>query len=250
MKRIQIETPEKIQFTYTISELGTRGIAYFIDVAIKFTIITITVIILLLTILEGIFVDSGVFDSQFYLVAAFFRIVWFILDWFYFVFFEVIWEGQSPGKKLMKIRVIRSNGEPLQFDTIVLRNLLRAVDSLPILHVFGFLVALIDKKTRRLGDIIADTIVVNEIAFNIKVPDFTVKLSNDEERIKHLNKKLTEDELFILRRYLNEKDKVPKEKRKEIAHNLAKQITLKLEIEYGDLDPEIFIERVYKEHGS
>lgn len=250
VRRIQLETPEKIQFSYNISELGTRGLAYLIDLAIKFTIITITVIILFLTIIESFFITSEMLDSNFNLIAAFFLIMWFLLDWFYFVFFEVIWEGQSPGKKLMKIRVIRSNGEPIQFDAIVLRNLLRSVDGFPVFHIFGFIVAFIDKKTRRLGDIVADTLVVNEIAFNIKEPDFSVKLSDDTERIKNLDKKLSEDELYILRRFLNEKDQVPKEKLESIAHNLASQISSKLKIEYGDLDPVIFIERVYKEHGS
>ena len=148
IKDIIIETPEKIRFSYHIAEIGTRIAAYIIDEIIQILII---VIIVLALVFSGYSSRTQVEEGLTNVTAAFLMIMVFLLRWFYFVLFEVIMEGQSPGKKMMRIRVICDNGDSLNFETIILRNFLRAVDGFPIIPLSGGFIALIDSKNRRLG---------------------------------------------------------------------------------------------------
>ena len=160
-------------------------------------------------------------------------------------------EGQSPGKKAMRIRVIKSNGGQLDFETIVLRNLLRAVDGFPLVHVVGGFIAMIDKLNRRLGDIVADTIVVNEIYFDLQEPDFYVNFKHKGLReIEEISYKLDEEELYILRRFLNDREKLPKHKQQEVAQRLAEQVKERLKLDERINDPIHYLERIYKYHGN
>lgn len=251
IREIIIETPEKIRFSYHIAEIGTRIAAYIVDEIIQILIVVIIVVPL---IVGGVFSYLAHWNENINnLTAAFLMIMIFLLRWFYFVFFEVIMEGQSPGKKAMRIRVIRDNGDSLDFETIVLRNFLRVVDGFPIIPLTGGFIGLIDAKSRRLGDIVANTVVVNEIQFNLTLPDFSVRLTRaqkDDLRYAYTNKRLSENELYIIRRFLNEYEKLPALKQLEIADNLAGQVRKRLGIEDDATNSLLFLERIYKQHGT
>lgn len=239
-----IETPEKIRFSYQIAEVGTRIAAYVIDQMIQ------TLIILAIIWLVFGSVSAGFAKSTTHLSAAFFFIILFLLRWFYFVLFEIIMEGQSPGKRMMRIRVLRDNGDSLDWETIIFRNFLRAVDDFPIVPLLGGFVALIDPQNRRLGDLVANTIVVKEINHDLILPDFQVyfhKLNPRQERIE-AKYKLSEHELYIIRRFLNERYKLPAEKEEEMAKDLADQVRKKMGIEEEPEDAFLFLERVYYQH--
>ncbi len=246
-KEITIETPEKIRFKYSIAEIGTRIAAYTMDLIIQ----SLLILLVYLLLSASGFSFFSMSDYQSLIIAFMFLLIFFI-KWGYYVLFEVIMEGQTPGKKMMRIRVIKNNGEPLDFETIVLRNLLRAVDGFPGIPLLGGFIAMIDKKTRRLGDIVSNTLVVNEIQFNLKEPNFYVNFSRviDEEKVEKLILKLNENELYIIRRFLNERGKLPINKEQEIAHKLSGQVKELLKIDEVVVDPILFLERVYKQHGN
>ncbi len=249
-KDIIIETPEKIRFSYHIAEIGTRIAAYIIDEIIQVLIVALIILVL---VIGGYSMRTHIEKNITNLAAAFFMIMIFLIRWFYFVLFEIIMEGQSPGKKLMRIRVIRNNGDSLDMETIVLRNFLRVVDGFPIIPLTGGFIALIDSKSRRLGDMIANTIVVNEIQYNLAVPDFEVHFSRaprpEETEYVTVKQRLSENELYIIRRFLNERYKLPETKQIRIAADLAEQVRKRLGIEEIITDPLVFLERIYKRHG-
>ncbi len=85
----------------------------------------------------------------------------FLLEWGYPVLFEWLWNGATPGKKIMGLRVLHDDGTPLGIHASVSRNLLRAVDFLPFLYAFGFIAMLFNRDFKRLGDLAAGTIVVH-----------------------------------------------------------------------------------------
>jgi hypothetical protein len=88
---------------------------------------------------------------------------WFVLGWFYGGIFEAYWNGQTPGKRIMKIRVLSVDGQPINGLQAVLRNILRAVDSQPFLTYFvGLVVASANGRFQRLGDWVCGTMVVIE----------------------------------------------------------------------------------------
>ena len=80
----------------------------------------------------------------------------------YFMVFEIIWNGQTPGKRVLGVRVIRESGYPLRPVDSVVRNVVRIVDWLPFFYGIGVLVMLFNGRSRRLGDFAAGTIVVRE----------------------------------------------------------------------------------------
>jgi uncharacterized RDD family membrane protein YckC len=247
---IIIETPEKIQFSYHITEIGTRIAAWLVDEIIQ---IVIVVALLLPLLLRG-FAWAGHYARDITnLTIAFLLIMLFLLHWFYYVLFEIIMEGQSPGKKLMRIRVIRNNGDTLDIETIILRNFIRIVDHFPVAPLLGGFVALIDAQNRRLGDLVAGTLVVNEIYYDLRVPDFKVHFTHrgaSETEYVGARPKLTENELYIIRRFLNEYDRLPAAKQQEIAAGLAGQVQKRLAIAEPITDAFLFLERIYQQHGK
>jgi len=90
----------------------------------------------------------------------------FLLYFGYFAFFEIIWNGQTPGKRQAGIRVIKDSGRPLTPAESIARNLMRIVDWLPSLYAVGMASALLTKENKRLGDLVAGSIVIREAALS------------------------------------------------------------------------------------
>jgi uncharacterized RDD family membrane protein YckC len=248
---ISIETPEKIRFDYKIAQTGTRIGAFIIDMVIQAVIIGL---VFLLLFFIGIFESNLLarhYINQFQLLAlAFFYLLIFFFQWGYFTFFEMFKNGQSPGKKVIRISVIKSNGDPLDASVIVLRNLLRAVDGFPLLHVLGGFISILDNKSRRLGDIIADTVVVHEIRFDLKEPTFktTISSKSAEEPAMKLMTKLNEEELYVIRRFLSDRYLLSEERQTAIGTKLAANVKKRLNITENFDDNIVFLERIYREH--
>ena len=85
----------------------------------------------------------------------------FVLEWAYPVLFEVLRQGQTPGKRACDLRVLHEDGTPVQWRASVARNLIRAVDFLPVCYGFGLIAMLLNRDFKRLGDLAAGTIVVH-----------------------------------------------------------------------------------------
>jgi hypothetical protein len=85
-----------------------------------------------------------------------------MVQWAYYSLFEAFWNGQTPGKRLLKIRVIKDSGRQISLFEALARNLLRVVDWFPTLYLVGVISMLCNKEQKRLGDFVAGTIVVHE----------------------------------------------------------------------------------------
>lgn len=148
-----IETPEHVSFHYRLAGPGRRAVAWLIDLIVRGAIM---LGLLLLLGLGGLFNNFDGTSTGVLLVVAF------CLEWGYFIFFDLITNGRSPGKKALNLRVVREDGTSIRFGDSVLRNLLRAADFLPMGYAVGVLVCGLDARFRRLGDLAAGTIVVAE----------------------------------------------------------------------------------------
>jgi uncharacterized RDD family membrane protein YckC len=146
----QVVSTEKVPFTYRVAGLGARFLAALVD---------LLVIILLFCVGYFLAMVLALVSQGAGLTLLF---LWlFALVWGYFLCFEWLWHGQTLGKWIVGIRVIRRNGTSLSFAQSALRNLVRVVDVLPALYGVGFLAALGNREQRRLGDLAADTLVVH-----------------------------------------------------------------------------------------
>ena len=153
---IEIVTPENVSFRYHVAGPFRRLPAFIIDVVLQTLILMLAGIAIPLVF--SFFGISGLF-----LGMGFWFILWFVIAWFYGGLFESYWNGQTPGKRLVRIRVIATDGQPINGLQAVLRNLLRAIDCQPLfLYQFGLFSALMNDRFQRLGDLAAGTMVIVE----------------------------------------------------------------------------------------
>ncbi len=155
--RVEIITPENIAFGYRVAGPFRRLPAYLMDVLIRIAVIMILGLILMLSF--GVVGLWGVGSGLMF-------IAWFALDAFYGGVFEALWNGQTPGKRLMGIRVITVEGQPISGWQAVLRNFLRIADAMPPVpmptYLLGLLSATMNDRFQRLGDLASGTMVVVE----------------------------------------------------------------------------------------
>lgn len=141
----KINTPEGTAISLPVAGLWSRAAAWLIDLGIRSGIYILLAILFSLT---------GLFGQGLLLVS------FFILEWFYPVFYEVLNHGMTPGKKIIGIRVVSDNGLHVDWSTSMTRNLLRFIDMLPVIYGVGFVSILLSKYSQRVGDIVAATYVI------------------------------------------------------------------------------------------
>ena len=153
---LTIRTPEGIEFSFLLAGPITRFLAWSVDFMV------ILAVSKLLTVLVGV---VGIVSRD--LAVAVTILGYFLISIGYGLALEWYWNGQTLGKRLLRLRVNDVKGMQLQFSQIVIRNLLRFVDSLPALYLIGGLACLINRRAQRLGDIVANTIVT----WNPRIPE-------------------------------------------------------------------------------
>ncbi len=154
---LKVDTPENVVFGYEVVGIGSRFIAALIDSLIILVLQGVAALgfgFILLTAFEVESLEAWI--TAVYLLLAF------ALLWGYYIFFELLWNGQSPGKRWNGLRVIRQDGTPITLTESIIRNLIRIVDFLPGFYGLGLVVMFADQRARRLGDLAAGTLVVRE----------------------------------------------------------------------------------------
>ena len=156
---LKVETPEAIDIYLRPASVFARSRAWFVDFILRG--IWIILSSMLISFIFSGAVNDGDGNSAvkgLFLFLLFVNI--FFTLWLYFVVFEVCWNGQTPGKKIFGLRVINDNGTHISWSASLLRNLLRVFDSLPFFYGIGMICGLCNPYGRRLGDIMASTVVV------------------------------------------------------------------------------------------
>jgi uncharacterized RDD family membrane protein YckC len=168
---IDVVTPENISFRYQLAGPFRRFPAFVIDVSIR---IAAWIALLMLVAASGILGRGGAA-----LGLTLSMLAWFVLEWFYGGLLETFWNGQTIGKRLLGMRVLRTDGQPINGLQAVMRNILRLVDMMPLIPVgaamgqegawaipsclIGLLVPVLwGHRYQRLGDLVCGTMVVVE----------------------------------------------------------------------------------------
>ena len=150
--RLEVETPDHVVLRYDLAGAGNRGFAAVVDFMLALVIVFTANLILSWV---------GLFNqATFAVVGGITLIVTLVLIWAYFILLEWLWNGQTIGKRMYRLRVINEDGSPAQFTAVLIRNLLRLVDFLPAFYGLGVLVIVLSPKSQRLGDLAAGTYVV------------------------------------------------------------------------------------------
>lgn len=167
---LTIETPEHVELQFALATIGNRFLACAIDHGLQLLAIVLTLIIAY-NLSDGVRsfgqrMTHGVEEGRLWILALATLAV-FVLYFGYFVIFETVWSGQTPGKRWLKLRVIQEDGRPLNFFAALSRNLLRGADMLPMIIILpfysvGIASVFASARSKRLGDFVAGTVVIKE----------------------------------------------------------------------------------------
>ncbi len=169
--RHRVETPESVAFAYTVVGIGNRSLAAILDAAVL-AVLNVLLLFLVAGLLSTLEEPWNALEQAAWmqeqaewvtgLILALVILLYFLLNMGYFILFELLWNGQTPGKRWAGIRVIRQGGRPVDFLSVAVRNLVRVVDFLPLGYLVGLVVMWVDGQARRLGDLAAGTLVVKD----------------------------------------------------------------------------------------
>jgi len=159
--QLSIETPEQVALEFPLAGVGSRFLALAVDMLLQ-----LAIALLVLGAVSGtwsVVGGRGIGGAWFIAVLV---IAAFLLFYGYFAGFEAFWHGQTPGKRLVGLRVLSVTGRPARVDEAILRNLLRVIDQLPGVYAIGIVTMLVSSRNQRLGDLAAGTVVVHEKALS------------------------------------------------------------------------------------
>lgn len=218
-----IDTPEHLAFRVRIAGPARRMLAWVVDLIIR--VLIVWFVAMLLGLVFASVSAAGVGQGLILILI-------FVMEWFYYVFFEVVTGGRSPGKLWLKLRVVRTNGLPITWRESLLRNLLRSADLMIIppnaAFPLGVLLMAFDPKFRRGGDYVAGTIVVVEESSAVSKPK---TLAPDPTLVAELPAVLPMDrsdlealELFVHRQHMSDA------RRDELAEIVAPEYAARLSL--------------------
>jgi len=240
-----IETPEQTSLDFSLAGIGSRFLALAGDLAIQFVVGFVLFIAIILLIPAMRFATP--LASQ-WLVGAFILGI-FLLNSGYFAFFETIWNGQTPGKRFAQIRVIKDDGRPVSAYDAIARNLLRVVDEMPGLYAVGVISILFSKRSKRLGDYVAGTVVVHEKKIQEARPFFEAK--TDASFSAYDMSLVTLEEFNVIETFLNRRDSFDPSLRTTMAAKIARRMSEKLGASVaGWPQTEKFLEAIYEQFRS
>jgi uncharacterized RDD family membrane protein YckC len=256
-----IETPERVPLHFALASIGNRFLACAVDHAIQ--VLTILLMVLGFTVLGNYSSLGDRLSNAPKWVYAVLIIIVFLLVSGYFAFFEWLWNGQTPGKRWLKLRVIREDGRPITFFEAAVRNLLRDFDIMPApFYSVGLICVFISSKDQRVGDLVAGTVVVCEReaeapafaqVFAMPESDPALRRSFKPVPFNATLSSLTEAEIEVVETFLRRRWDLEDLTRQWMAWRVAMPLLYKLRPEYdlATFTYEGFLEELlhrYREH--
>lgn len=225
--KLTLETPEQLEINYNIARLGSRFIAALWD---SFFIASLEILLIFGSYLIVDAVDGFASELGNWIVGVMIFMI-FVILWGYYVIFELMWNGQSPGKRLVGIRTVRQNGAPIGLSESAIRNIVRIIDFMPMGYGFGVLTMFVDMQSRRLGDFAAGTLVVHDkvpVSLETLGKQVTTDTRLLEPALPNLSR-LEETEVEAIRRFLQRRDTLQNDI--QLSAQLAQRVRAKLEMD-------------------
>jgi uncharacterized RDD family membrane protein YckC len=222
--KLTIETPEQTSLEFPLAGIGSRFLALAAD-----TVIQATVVLLLMAGLETVYPLARLLGSasQWMLAAA--VVFGFLLYEGYFAFFEAVWNGQTPGKRMAGLRVMKDDGRPIGVYDAISRNLLRIIDQLPGIYAVGVIVMLFSRQSKRLGDHVAGTLVVREQALEAARPFLQTGAGGGVAAID--TSRVSLEEFQLAEAFLQRRDSLETGVRRGMAAQIARRLAAKTGVE-------------------
>ena len=238
-RKTELELPEEIDLQVELANVGSRTLAILVDIGIG-ALVLFTVYALTLLFARDVTTTWMTRFSSNALTTLLILLI-FGFQWCYFNLFEWLWNGQTPGKRLLHLRVIKIDGSPVSWIDVLLRNLSRPVDTLGPMGLIGLVMIFVSKKAQRLGDLMGRTLVIHETPIDWSIFD----------QIEHATElsvgpaapaiRLNSAQWELLHRFLNRRDGLEAEARKRLAESLfdtLKPVVRGTDLALSNLAPE------------
>jgi uncharacterized membrane protein SpoIIM required for sporulation/uncharacterized RDD family membrane protein YckC len=238
-RRLAIETPEHVVLELELAGLGSRLAAAACDAAILFAIFL--AMALGLSALPQRAESPGRWAT---LVAVLLVVVTFLLIWGYFLLFEALSDGRTPGKRFMGIRVVMDTGHSVTFTAAAVRNLVRVVDAQPLFsYLVGLGFVLFHSQNKRLGDIVAGTVVVRDRPENLQLAGVSADPARAAEPLEAGPPELADEEFRLLDQLLERLEGLEGALRHRFTTELVTRFAPRFP--HRDADPETFLLRLH-----
>lgn len=261
--QLTIETPEQVAIRYPLAGVGSRFLALMADMLIQAAASVVLGLVMLLVFVSAPRVAGAMIQKigDKWLIAAVI-LVYFLLHWGYFTLFEAFRNGQTPGKKMCRLRVIRETGRQITLFESMTRNFLRIIDELPGMYAVGVITMLCNRKNKRLGDLAAGTLVIHErtsespgwsgagqrtitAAVFAAAPAPSVATAPAVDLPADAVARLSADDLNVIDRFFARAIDIDLARRAELAERLAQQMTAKMGVEMpAEVTPERVLESI------
>lgn len=240
-----IETPEHVELNFALATIGNRFLACAIDHLIQ-VILFIVVYIIARSLSASLRAAENMVFNQpkgisLWIIAGLI-VASFVIFFGYFIFFETIWSGQTPGKRWMKLRVIQEDGRPISFFAALTRNLIRFADMIiPPFYSVGIVSVFASSRAKRLGDYVANTVVVKERAaeapkfdevFESEAPDTAMRRVAPPTPFQGDVRGLTSSEILAVEYFLRRRYDIPEHPRLWLAWRIAMPLLEKIRPHY------------------
>jgi len=240
-RKTELELPEEIDLQLEVANAGSRSLAILADLGICGLVLFI-VYALTFLLTRDLTTDWMLrFGSN--AMEIMLLLVIFGFQWLYFNLFEWLWNGQTPGKRLLHLRVIKSDGTPVSWIDVLLRNISRPIDTFGPMGLIGLLMIFVSRKAQRIGDLMAQTLVIHETPIDwsifdqIESPESSA--TGAPERAPAI--RLSSAQWELLHRYLNRREQLPADVRARLADSLfetLKPLARGTDLELSTLPPE------------
>ncbi len=241
-RNVDIRTPEAIAFSYELAGLGSRFLALAIDMLLQIGVLVALAagLILAATRIEPVkHMASGAEKLADAVAVALVVAVVFVVFFGYFIAFEMFWDGQTPGKRVLGLRTVRDGGYPIDFGAALVRNLVRVGELSLGFYALSAVSMLVSPENKRLGDYAAGTIVVRDA--RLAMPK---TLAAQPEPTYGATRYLSGEERSLIRRFLDRRDALAPQRRRELAAQLAGRVRERVPAELQRLDDEPLLERL------
>jgi uncharacterized membrane protein SpoIIM required for sporulation/uncharacterized RDD family membrane protein YckC len=218
-QRVEVETPELVILSYTVAGIGSRVYAGFID------------LLVCVGLLIGISLATAMLQARFGMMRIGAATAWatallglaaFGVFWGYYVVCEWLFDGQTLGKRHLGLRVVRDGGYSVGFAASAIRNIMRAIDMQPgVFYLFGITSAVLSKTGKRLGDMVAGTVVIQERLMESPAARARTRAVPDAPAATAL---LSEDEFRLVERWYARRLELDPERRAALTSQIAGQV--------------------------
>ena len=240
-RTVEVRTGESVAFSYELAGLGSRFLAVFIDLLIQIGVLVGALLLLAWAgqalpggAARGI--GIGTSDKVTGAIAVALLIFGFFMLFFgYFIVFETLWNGRTPGKRLLGIRVVRDGGFPVDFSSAVIRNVVRILEAGLGFYAISAICALASPQNRRLGDMAAGTIVVRDERLEPEVPKAVAR--TDDPLVRDLGP--AERDLIL--RYVERRESLADGPRRTLAQRIAEVVRPRLAASFDHLDDDALL---------